>query len=50
MDDIVLYGPKMKAENSIGCSYSRKRLKRTMDDFDRRIKKYLHEMDENDAA
>ena len=30
-------------------SYSKERLKKTIDDIDRKIEKYLHDMDENDA-
>ena len=47
--DIAIDGTKIKAVNSMDNSYSRERLKKTMDDIDRKVEKYLHDMDENDA-
>ena len=46
--DIAVDGTKMKAVNSMDRSYSKEKLKKTMDDLDRKIDKYLKEMDEND--
>ena len=47
--DITFDGTKIKAVNSMERSYSKKRLKKTMDDLDNKMDKYLGEMDENDA-
>ena len=47
--DIAVDGTKVKAVNSMDRSYSKERLKKTIDDIDRKIEKYLHDMDENDA-
>ena len=47
--DIAIDGTKIKAVNPMDRSYSKEKLKKTMDDIDRKIEKYLHDMDENDA-
>ena len=47
--DIAVDGTKIKAVNSMGRSYSKERLKKTIDDIDRKVEKYLHDVDENDA-
>ena len=47
--DIVVDGTKIKAVNSMDRSYSKERLKKTVDAIDEKIEKYLHDMDENDA-
>ena len=46
--DIAVDGTKIIAINSMERSYSKQRLKKTMDDLDNKIDKYLREMDEND--
>ena len=47
--DIAVDGTKVKAVNSMDRSYSKERFKKTIDDIDRKVEKYLHDMDENDA-
>lgn len=47
--DIVMDGTKIKAVNSMDRSYSKERLKKTVDAIDEKIEKYLHDMDENDS-
>ena len=48
-DDIAVDGTKIKAVNSMDRSYSKERLKKTVEAIDEKIEKYLHDMDENDA-
>ena len=48
-DDIAVDGTKIKAVNSMDRSYSKERLKKTVDAIDEKIEKYLHDMDVNDA-
>ena len=47
--DIAVDGTKVKAVNSMKRSYSKQRLKKTMDDLDNKIDKFIREVDENDA-
>ncbi len=47
--DIAVDGTKIKAVNSMERSYSKQRLKKTMDHLDNKIDKYLREIDKNDA-
>ena len=42
-------GTRIKAVNSMDRSYSGVRLKKTIEDIDGKIERYLHDMDENDA-
>ena len=48
-DDTPFDGTKIKAVNSMDRSYSKERLKKTVDAIDEKIEKYLHDMDVNDA-
>ena len=43
-------GTKVKTVNSMDRSYSKERLKKTMVDLDRKVEKYLRDIDENDAT
>ena len=47
--DIAVDGTKIKAVNSMYRSYSGERLKKTIEDIDGKIERYLHDRDKNDA-
>ena len=47
--DIAVDGTKIKAINYMNRSYSREKLKRTIEDIDGKIERYLHDRDKNDA-
>ena len=47
--DIAVDGTKVKAVIQFDRFYSKEKLKKTIDDIDRKVEKYLHDMDENDA-
>lgn len=47
--DIAIDGTKMKAVNSMDRSYTKEYLKKQQDRIDKKIEKYLREMDDNDA-
>ena len=47
--DVAVDGTKIKAVNSMDRSYSKERLRKTLEAIEEKIEKYLHDMDENDG-